>query len=271
VAKLALRHFGAVCLLLGAACSPAASPSPSPQPLAAPVLVTPGLASEASAWLADYAADYGLQAFDLEIAAPQEALRRLNAGQASLLIGALPPPHGWFATPLVDEPLAVVVSHDVSIRNLSLDQLRQLFSGQIQSWQAVGDGPIPDQPVIAPQGDDTRLAFEGAVMGGESITPNAMLAPTPQALLEIIGRQSGAIGVLPLSQAGEAAVAQLEGISPGLGIKGGYPLLLQVIAMAPQPPGPNVMAWLVWLQTRGTPTPAPAEVIPSPIPTATTP
>jgi hypothetical protein len=269
VANCIARRLAVVCLLLGGACAPAAPVLPTPPPRPLPVLVTPGAAAEANTWLAGYAAVNGLQSFDLEIEPPQEAQRKLEAGQASLLIGALLPPDGWFATPLTYEPLAIVLSRDVSVRNLSLEQLRQIFAGQVQSWQDVGGAPRSIQPVIAPQGDDIRRAFEAAVMDGEPITPNAMLAPTPEAVLEMVGRQMGAIGILPFSQAGDASVARLDGASPSGDEAGRYPLMLQIIAMAPRSPGPEVAAWLAWLQSQGTPTPAPVQAIPSPVPTAT--
>lgn len=57
-----------------------------------------------------------------------------------------------------------IVNRDLGIRNLSLAQLRQIYTGEITNWQQVGG---PDRPITVinrAAGSGTRVAFEQVVL-----------------------------------------------------------------------------------------------------------
>jgi phosphate transport system substrate-binding protein len=64
------------------------------------------------------------------------------------------------------------------------------------------------------------------------------------------------IGYVPLSySAEEPRIVRVDGILPGESTlaDGTYPLLLEVVAMAPEEPTGPLRDWLVWLQAEQTP------------------
>lgn len=95
------------------------------------------------------------------------------------------------------ERIVVVTSQANKLSQLTIDELRSIYSGQTLKW---GDGI--GQPIkvwVFPIGDPIRTLFDQAVMEAHSITTEAMLAPDPGAMLEAVSKDASAIGYLPES------------------------------------------------------------------------
>lgn len=78
---------------------------------------------------------------------------------------------GIKAKKLVDHQVAVVgmtpvVNKGVGIKNLSMAQLKGIFTGKIKNWKEVGGKDQKINVVNRVQGSGTRATFEGAVLEG---------------------------------------------------------------------------------------------------------
>lgn len=213
--------------------------------------VSVGLEAFAAAKVAAYAQSVGVPGFDLEVWAMSEATQAAEDGRLQLLVAASPPPAEWFATPLGFEGITVVVSPAIRVRDLSLPQLGDVFSGAVQTWDEI-DGPaVPIQLVIPAEGDELRRQFEMLILDGRRFPRTALVAPTPEAMLSLVSATAGAIGFLPLSYPAQGArVLAIDGESPSSEnlVRNGYPLRFEVIATAPEEPQGGVRDWLAWLQ-----------------------
>jgi hypothetical protein len=246
-----LLHPLGIPLLALALTSCAAPPSPTPPPLASRLAVPPGLEETAAAWLEAYSEAYGPPDFDLEVLQEEAALEESRAGEVVAMLTVLEPPEGWFAAPVAEDAIAVVVHPSNSVRSYRLQDLADLFSGRVRSWEALGGASAAVQPVVPLPGDSLRLRFEGMAMPGSPVSSSALLAPDPAAVLSLVAEDAGAIGYLPLSQVTEEIrVARIDGILPGASTiaDGRYPLRLTVLATAPQEPSGQVRDWIGWLQ-----------------------
>jgi phosphate transport system substrate-binding protein len=75
--------------------------------------------------------------------------------------------------------IAIVVHPAVGVEELSREQVRGIFSGEVTNWQEVGGADAPIVVVSREEGSGTRGAFEELVMGGEAqITETAILQPS---------------------------------------------------------------------------------------------
>ena len=96
----------------------------------------------------------------------------------------LPP----FSAPLAWEEIVLITHPNADIGALNQTQLQALFSGSsggdIQVW-------------VPLQGDETRQAFESAILPNGLLTPFAKLAPDPAAMLAAVAADPDAIGYLP--------------------------------------------------------------------------
>ncbi len=232
------------------ACAPAATPTPTAA--VQQVIKTPAYADLVKSWFDGYLQVNPDSFISLVIQPPEAALASLEDGSGDVLIGGLTPPAGWFATPLSEDGIVVVVHPDLHLRDLSIDELAAIFTGRLSNWESLGDIDHQIQPVIPLPGDEFRNAVQATVMSEQSYTNNALLGPTPAAVLQLIDEYKGAIGFLPYSAVGEKVrPIRVEGTLPGPTTihDGRYPLPILILAIAPQEPSGEVRAMLAWLQS----------------------
>lgn len=107
---------------------------------------------------------------------------------------------GIDASQLKDYKVAVVgvtpvINKKVPIKNLSTDQLAQIFSGDITNWKDVGG---PDQPIVVinrAQGSGTRDTFERWVMKGRT-SMQAQEQDSTGMVRQIVASTPGAISYM---------------------------------------------------------------------------
>ena len=88
-----------------------------------------------------------------------------------------------------------VVNRDLGVRDLSLTQLRQIYTGAVANWRQVGG---PDRPITVinrAAGSGTRLAFEQVVLKGRS-SRNAQEQDSNGTVKEIVASTPGAISYI---------------------------------------------------------------------------
>jgi hypothetical protein len=232
------------------ACAPAATPTP--KPAVQQIVRTPSYADLVKTWFDGYLQVKPDSLISLVTQPPETALASLEDGTGTVIIGGLTPPAGWFATPLLEDGIVVVVHPDLRVRDLSIDELAAIFTGRLSSWDSLTDVDLPIQPVIPLPGDEIRAAFQSTVMSGQRFTNNALLGPAPASVLQLVGETEGAVGFLPYSAVVEKVrPIRVAGILPGAATfrNGQYPLPISILAIAPQEPSGEVRAWLAWLQS----------------------
>lgn len=237
-----------LCLVL-VACAP--TPTATPSKSLIRVITTPAFESLVTHWVIDYMDTQDTARIDLRVLPLEGTLDAAEGGAADVIVAGTQPPEGWFATPLSVEGIAVVVHLTNSIRTLNHEQLAALFSGDIDSWTELGGEDLPVQSVIPLPGDETRDYFNSQVLKGSGFSPDALLAPSPFAMVAMVTDDEGAIGFIPLSQATDLVrVVRVDDVLPQTTTVGDgrYPLHMEILALAPKKPGGATHEWLAWLQ-----------------------
>jgi ABC-type phosphate transport system substrate-binding protein len=194
-------HPSAFILFLLAACAPPPTLPPPPTPAAVRVLAT-DLTAPLLLDLAEAYAAAQTNVAVVPVLAAEGVPEALTAGEADLAL-TTQPPDGLYATPVAYAQVAVVVHAGNPVGALSAAQTQALFAGEVTDWAQVGGAEGPVQPVIAPDGETTRLV-EPAILPGEPASPSALVAPTWDAMLALVGDEPGAIGYLPAAELTEA-------------------------------------------------------------------
>ncbi|MDD5370099.1 MAG: hypothetical protein PHQ40_13520 [Anaerolineaceae bacterium] len=148
----------------------------------------------------------------------------LSKGELALRIGA-PDTLPNFSAPIGTEEWAVIVHAANPIGELTLDQVRAIFTGSVSKWEVFASAgsssssPVTGIPVQiwrALPGDDLGQAFSRDVLGNESISKRAFEAPSSEAMLEAVSQNPGAIGFVPRrwvnGSVNAVKVAGVEGI-----------------------------------------------------------
>jgi hypothetical protein len=83
-------------------------------------------------------------------------------------------------------------------------------SASLHRWSEIGGDDRDIQVWVPLKADETRGAFQQDVLQGGLVTPNALLAPHPSAMLEVVSVDVDAIGYLPKAwSTGEVATIYL--------------------------------------------------------------
>ena len=91
-----------------------------------------------------------------------------------------------------------VVHPDNSIANLTLDQLKAIYKGDVKNWKEIGG---PDSPVVVVSRDTssgTYEVWEEKVMKKERVYPGALLQASNGAVAQAVAKNKNAIGYIGL-------------------------------------------------------------------------
>ena len=102
-----------------------------------------------------------------------------------------------FIAQIAEEELALAVHPSNTSASLSIDQVKDIFSGRMSNWLEIGGNDAEIQVWVLLTADEARGIFDQELLGGGRVTPNAFLAPHPSAILEAISGRPNAIGYLP--------------------------------------------------------------------------
>ncbi|MBW4665307.1 MAG: phosphate ABC transporter substrate-binding protein [Chroococcus sp. CMT-3BRIN-NPC107] len=96
-------------------------------------------------------------------------------------------------TPIAIDGLAVAVNPNLNISGLTIDQLRSIYTGQVNNWQQLGGANLAIQPFSRPINDGgTVELFVQDVLGGQKFAANVQfVATTTQALQRIASSPGG--------------------------------------------------------------------------------
>jgi phosphate transport system substrate-binding protein len=96
------------------------------------------------------------------------------------------------------DAIAIVVHPSNAISDLTLAQVRDIFSGAVANWKDVGGEDSPIVVVTREEGSGTRGAFEELVMGSARITPSALRQDSNGAVRVIVASDRHAVGYVSL-------------------------------------------------------------------------
>ncbi|MDD5082099.1 MAG: phosphate ABC transporter substrate-binding protein [Dehalococcoidales bacterium] len=99
---------------------------------------------------------------------------------------------------IAKDGLAVVVHPDNPVRNLTLDQVRDIYTAIISDWSQIGGAKSEIHIFTREEGSGTRSAFESLVMGKVEITPRAMVQDSNGAVRQLVSDDAAAIGFISL-------------------------------------------------------------------------
>ncbi|MCM3702942.1 phosphate ABC transporter substrate-binding protein [Paenibacillus macerans] len=120
------------------------------------------------------------------------------------------------ASELVDHQVAVVamaavVNPDVTIDNLTKDQLVQIFTGKVTNWKDLGGPDQKIQIVNRPSSSGTRATFEKYALGTKTEDLQGSIQEDSSGTVKkLVGETPGAIGYLALSYLGDDTVKTVK-------------------------------------------------------------
>ena len=111
--------------------------------------------------------------------------------------------------------LAIIVHPFNKIDNLSIEQVKQIFEGQIRNWKDLGGNDKAIDVVTREEGSGTRGAFQELVMKKIRIYRGAIVEDSNGTVREIIANDPYSIGYISLGLVSDRVKAlKLDGVVP---------------------------------------------------------
>ncbi len=111
--------------------------------------------------------------------------------------------------------IAVVVHPANDITDLTLEQVRGIFAGEITNWQEVGGADEEIMAVTREEGSGTRGAFEDMVMDDTYIGDGVIVQPSTGAVRSAVAGNEDAVGYISLAALNEEVkTVRVDGVEP---------------------------------------------------------
>ena len=121
------------------------------------------------------------------------------------------------AVTIAKDAIAVIVHPTNPIEDLSLHQIRDIFSGRVENWKKAGRGDHPIDVITREEGSGTRESFQKFVMGREDIHLAALVQDSNGAVRQVVATDRNAIGYISLGLVNDEVKAlKIAGVEPNL-------------------------------------------------------
>ncbi|MGM0470865.1 MAG: phosphate ABC transporter substrate-binding protein [Bacillota bacterium] len=111
--------------------------------------------------------------------------------------------------------IAVVVNPANSVKELTLEDIKKIYTGQITNWQELG-GPDKDIVIVSRDSSSgTYEVFGEIALDGQRVTPSALLQSSNGAVASAVSNTEGAIGYVGIGYLSDDLKAvKVNGVKP---------------------------------------------------------
>jgi phosphate transport system substrate-binding protein len=116
---------------------------------------------------------------------------------------------------VANDGISMVVHPSNPVKNLSVAQIRDIYTGKIKNWKDLGGASMPIVVVSRDVASGTFEVFNEKALGGAKVDPSAQLLASNNAIVTTVSSTPGAIGYAGLGYVNETVrVVTVNGIMP---------------------------------------------------------
>jgi ABC-type phosphate transport system substrate-binding protein len=115
------------------------------------------------------------------------------------------------------DAIAVIVHGGNNVHNLTTDQLKSIFTGQITNWRELGGENLTIEPYVVSSASATQRVFKEKMLGNTEYAGCREINPDP-AIIDAVANNPGAIGHISnafISRADHIQIVSIDGQRPG--------------------------------------------------------
>lgn len=133
-----------------------------------------------------------------------DEIRKLVEKQSSLGISVL----------CAKDALSIYLHPQNPVKNLRLQQVRDIFAGKLSNWQQLGGKDEPIAVIGRTPNSGTYLFFEEHVLLGTPYLERSQSLPTTEAIVQAVAQNRAAIGYGGMAYGQNVSHARIDGIEP---------------------------------------------------------
>ncbi|MBA1333711.1 MAG: Phosphate ABC transporter, periplasmic phosphate-binding protein PstS [Firmicutes bacterium] len=149
---------------------------------------------------------------------------------------------------IAKDGIAVIVnSGNQAVSELTLEQVKKIFTGQVTNWKEVGGADAKITVVNREEGSGTRGAFEEIVLGKDKFVENAIIQPSTGAVKQTVSTDPNAIGYISMGSLDNSVKGvKVEGAEPTSEnvVNGSYKISRPFLMLTKEEPQGAVKAFL---------------------------
>lgn len=148
--------------------------------------------------------------------------------------------------------IVIGVNNKNTVSDLSNDQLKKIFSGEISNWKEVGGPDAKINVITREEGSGTLDAFESIVMGDTKIKDDAVVQSSTEAVKQSVAQDSNAIGFISYAHmSNDVKALKVNGIAPSDDSisQGTYELQRPFLLLTNGEPSGNVKEFIGWVMS----------------------
>ena len=118
--------------------------------------------------------------------------------------------------PIAYDGMSVIINNENPVQNLTMEQIREIYTGKITNWKEVGGEDTPIVLVSREDGSGTRDAFQEIVgFNSEEISPQAQISDGSGSIKTMVAGNKNAIGYISFSYVDDSVHAvSIDGVNP---------------------------------------------------------
>ncbi|MDD3768602.1 phosphate ABC transporter substrate-binding protein [Aminobacterium sp. EBM-42] len=129
--------------------------------------------------------------------------------KAAVEKGTYPVPFG-----IAMDALIPVVHPSNPVQDLSIEQLKKIYMGEIKNWKDVGGSNKPIAIVSRDTSSGTYETWESKILQGERVDKRALIVASNGAMVQTVAKNENAVGYIGLGYLNDSVKAlKVEGIS----------------------------------------------------------
>lgn len=146
------------------------------------------------------------------------------------------------------DALSVYVSPNNTVKEISLINLKKIFTGEINNWKFVGGKDTTITTVIRNPNSGTYLYFKEHVLQGEEYSKNSVTEPTTKDILKFVSDNDNAIGYGGMGFKGDIEQIKIDGIEPvETNVRNdSYPIIRYLHFFTTNNPGGAIKSFIDW-------------------------
>lgn len=165
------------------------------------------------------------------------------------------------------EGIVIGVHNKNNISDLSTEQIKKIFCGEITNWKEVGGSDEEIHVVTREDGSGTRSAFESMVMDDKKIRDDAIVQSSTESVKQAVSTDPGAIGYMSLAHmSNDVKPLTINGVTASEKniANGKYELQRPFLIITEKNTSPEVDNFINWIKSpAGTQIIKDAKIVPS--------
>lgn len=151
------------------------------------------------------------------------------------------------------DALSIFLHPESPVQNLTLLQLKQIFRGEIASWNQVGGNNEPILVLIRSPNSGTHIYFKEHVLEGEAYSQFAQVRPTTTAVVTAVLEHREAIGYGGIAYGTNLMHCPIDGIAPTVeNVRNDtYPIIRYLYLYTTNTPRGEAKRFIDWILREG--------------------